>query len=124
MYQKVLVEALIQDGQRLVDALEHRRFPMIAAVWYGHPETYWMLAIVSTAVDRTGPLVGYQRIQRALQSVKPEKLDLTDITLISPRSQEFENIRSLVSAPKRSGRPVASGDMRSVALADAYVYRM
>ena len=124
MYKKVLVEDLINDGRLLVEALERTRFPITAAVWYDFPEMPWMLVIVSTVVDQTGPMAAYGRVQRALQTVKPVQLALSDISLISPRSPEFENLRSLISTPGRLGQSAASGQTRSLIFEDAYVYRM
>jgi hypothetical protein len=124
MYKKVLVEDLIRDGNLLVESLERNRFPMTAAVWYDFPEAPWMLVIVSTAVDQIGPMAAYGRVQRALQAVKPVQLSLSDISLMSPRSQEFENLRSLISTPGRLRHSAASGQPRSLAFEDAYVYRM
>jgi hypothetical protein len=123
MYKKVLVEDLIKDGNLLVESLERNRFPMTAAVWYDFPEAPWMLVIVSTAIDQIGPLAAYRRVQRALQAVKPAQLALSDISLMSPRSQEFENLRSLIFTPGRE-HSAASGQTRSLVFEDAYVYRM
>ena len=120
MYQKVLLEDLKEDGRLLVEALERNRFPITAAVWHDYPEAQWRLVIVSTAVDSIGPMAAYSRVQRALQSVEPSELTLSDISLLSPRSQEFQNLRSLVSAPGRHG----PGRTREVVFEDAYVYRM
>ncbi len=124
MYKKVLVEDLIKDGKLLVEALERNRFPITAAVWYDFPEMPWMLVIVSTAVDQIGPMAAYGRVQRALQTVKSAQLALSDISLMSPQSQEFENLRSLISTPGRLGQSTASGPARGLVFEDAYVYRM
>ena len=124
MYKKVLVEDLIKDGRLLVAALDRNRFPITAAVWYDFPETQWMLAIVSPAVDQIGPMAAYGRVQRALQTVQPSQLALSDISLISPLSQEFQNMRLLISTPGRLGHSAASRRTRSLIFEDAYIYRM
>jgi hypothetical protein len=82
MHKKILVEDLIKEGKLLVEALERIRFPITAAVWYDFPETQWMLVIVSPVVDKIGPMAAYGRIQRALQTVQPSRLVLSDISLI------------------------------------------
>jgi hypothetical protein len=114
MYKKILVEDLIKEGKLLVEALERIRFPITAAVWYDFPETQWMLVIVSPVVDRIGPMAAYGRIQRALQTVQPSRLVLSDISLMSPLGQEFQNLRSLVSAPARFGHSAATGRTRNL----------
>ena|ERR1700693_738918 len=124
MYKKVLVEDLIKDGRLLVEALERNRFPITAAVWYDFPETQWMLVIVSPAVDQIGPMAAYGRVQRALQTVKPSLLSLSDVSLMSPVSQEFENLRLLLPSPGHLRHSAASGRTRSLVFEDTYVYRM
>jgi hypothetical protein len=124
MYQKILVEELKADGRLLVEALKRNRFPVTAAAWYDFPEAQWRLVVVSPAVDLMGPMAAYSRVQRALQSVEPSELTLSDISLLSPRSQEFQNLRSLVSAPGRHGRSAATGRTRNLVFDDAYVYQM
>jgi hypothetical protein len=120
MHKKVLVDDLIKEGKLLVEALERSRFPITAAVWYDFPEAQWMLVIASPAVDQIGPMAAYSRVQRALKTVQPSWLTLSDISLMSPLSQEVQNLRSLVSAPGRHG----PGLTRNVVFEDAYVYRM
>jgi hypothetical protein len=124
MYKKVLVEDLIKDGRLLVEALERSRFPLTAAVWYDVPESHWMLAIVSSAIDKNGPMAAYSRVQRVLQTIQPSRLTLSDISLMSPLSPEFENLRLLLSPPGRLRHVAATPRARSLAFEDAYVYRL
>jgi hypothetical protein len=124
MYKKVLVEDLINDGRLLVEALDRNRFPITAAVWYDFPEAQWMLVIASPIVDQVGPMAAYTRVQRVLQTVQSSRLTLSDISLISPLSQEFQNLRLLLTTPGRLGRSAASGGARTLVFEDAYVYRM
>lgn len=117
MLKKILVAELIEDGHALLQALKRNRFPISAAAWYDFPEAEWRLVIVTTAVDRHGPMAAYGRVLRALQTFQPKALTLSDVTVVSPLSQEFRNLRTLAST---SGRSSA----RSVAFDDAYVYQL
>jgi hypothetical protein len=100
--------------------LERNRFPIAAAVWYDFPETQWRLVIVSRAIDQIGPMAAYSRVQRVLRTVRPSQLALSDISLMSPLSQEVQNLRSLVSTPGRHGPGLA----RNIVIEEAYIYRM
>jgi hypothetical protein len=102
MYKKTLVEELIEEGNVLLQALKRNRFPITAAAWYDFPESEWRLVIVTTSVDQQGPMAAYGRVQRALQTFQPSRLTLSVVTLISPLSREFPNLRALVSAPGRA----------------------
>jgi hypothetical protein len=93
---------LIEDGNALLQALKRNRFPITAAAWYDFPESEWRLVIVTTAVDQNGPMAAYGRVQRALQTFNPSGLTLSDISLISPLSREFHNLKPLVSAAGRA----------------------
>jgi hypothetical protein len=124
MFKKVLVTELIEDGKALLQALIRNRFPMTGAVWYDFPEADWRLVIVSSAVDQSGPMAAYARVQRALQSFQPSRLTLSDITLIGPSSQEFQNLRGLLAVPGRFGHPPAGAHVRNVMFEDAYVYQL
>ena len=126
MYKKVLVDEMIEDGNTLLQALKRNRLPIAAAAWYDIPESGWSLVIVSSAVDRKGPLAAYTRVQRALQAVQPSRLTLSDVTLTSPQSlsQDFQNLRPLLTAPRRGGRPSAPRPSRNLVFDDAYVYQV
>jgi hypothetical protein len=122
MFKKVLVADLIEDGSELLEALKRARFPIAAAVWYDVPELEWRLVIVTTAVDRNGPMAAYGKVQRALQSFPARRLALSDVMLISPHSPDFQNLQMLLSTPGRFGQAPATGRARNISFEDAYIY--
>ena len=64
MYKKILVSELIDEGQRLLEALRRQRFPVVAALWSYIPESLeWRLILVTPTVEHTGPMAAYTRVQ-------------------------------------------------------------
>ena len=116
---------LILDGQKLVEALLRNRFPIVSALWFYYNESLeWRLVIVSPSVDQVGPLAAYGRVQRVLAGSKPSRLTLTDIALMSPQSQDYQNLRALVSSPGRIRTGMPAGSLNNVIFDDTYVYQL
>jgi hypothetical protein len=98
MYQKILVRELLSEGQQLLEALRRNRFVITAAFWhYFSEDLEWRLVIVSPAVDRSGPLAAYGRVRRAVQSINPTHLSLSDVTLIGPNDEAYPALRPTIS---------------------------
>lgn len=126
MYKRVLVSDLLAEGQRLLEALARNRFPMVAALWSYFPESMeWRLVIVSPVVDRIGPLRAYRRIHRVLATTKPSLLTLSDIAAFGSASQDYKNLRPMISSP---GRLITGTEVNPiqppVVAEDAYVYQL
>lgn len=126
MYKKVLVSELIEEGQRLLEALRRNRFPITSALWHYIPDSLeWRLVVVSTAVDQNGPMASYGRVQRALGIISPMRLALSDIALISPNSQEYQALRQVVGAPGCfTGTVPAAPVLHNVVFEDDYIYQL
>jgi hypothetical protein len=125
MYKKILVSELISEGHRLLEALKRQRFAVFAAVWYYVPESMeWRLVIVAPSVDHSGPMAAYTRVQRVLASINASYLTLTDISVISPTSQQFENLRAIISNPGQFGAGSATGHIHNVVFEDNYIYQL
>lgn len=124
MYKKILVGELIEEGKALVQALKRKRFPMTAAVWYDFPDSEWRLVIASSSVEQKGPLAAYGVVQQALIGLQPEKLTLSDITLISPKGQDFQNLQSVLSIPSRSRHSVLAGHSPNLVFENAHIYTL
>lgn len=126
MYKKVLVSELIDEGQRLLETLRRNRFPITSALWHYIPDSLeWRLVIVSSAVEHSGPMAAYGRVQRALGSIDVLRVALSDIVLIGPNSQEYQALRQVVGAPGRfSGTVPLAPPLHNVVFEDDYVYRV
>ena len=126
MYKRILVNDLLVEGQRLLEALARNRFPVVAALWNYFPESMeWRLVIVSPVVDRDGPLRAYRRIGRVLATTNPSHLTVTDIAAVGPASQDFRNLQAIISSP---GRLITGTEVNRiqppVVAEDAYVYQL
>jgi hypothetical protein len=92
-----LVEPEIEDGRKLLDKLDARRFPVSAALWfYSRGKNRWRLLVVSLIADTPGPLKGYARIQKVLAALESTSLSLDDIMLMGKGDPEFRNVKRAV----------------------------
>ena len=118
MLKKILVKELVDEGQRLLEALSRNRFTIKAALWHYFPEaTEWRLVIVLPAVSRLGPLAAHTRVQS-----KPTYLTLTDIALMSPLSPEYRELRRELAKGGFGAGPATVPTSR-VVFEDGYVYQ-
>jgi len=124
MYKTTLVKGLIAEGESLVRALEKRRFPLAAAFWYYPRERMtWRLYVVTSAVERQGTANVYKRIQDALAGIHAESLLLDDISVISPSSSQFNELRLEFSGMTRLPRHSMPIPEKDVLTEDAYICR-
>src|SRR5258708_379437 len=84
MVKEALVERTVDQGRRLVEALDQADFPVVAALWSFLPEEEeWRLLIASPRVNELGPLAAYTTIQDALIKRRIDLL-LHHISAVSP----------------------------------------
>lgn len=115
---------MVEEGEMLVQALEKQRFPIAAAFWYYAPERMtWRLFIATGAIDRRGPIHAYTRIQRALKEMGGVSLSLDDISVVSPSSRQFDELRLKMEGMPRVAPHATPRPPKEVVFEDAYVYR-
>ena len=126
MYKKVLVSELVDEGQRLLQALKRNRFPIASALWHYIPDSSeWRLVIASSAVEQNGPMAAYGRVQRALGLISALRLALSDIALVSPNSEDYQALLQMVGAPGRfAGTVPVTPAVRNIVFEDDYVYQL
>jgi hypothetical protein len=99
MYKTILVKELIEDGERLVQELDRRHFPITAAFWYDSPERdAWNLYIVSEVAHQPGPLEAYMQIRQAMAALNGLSLSLDDIVVLSEDSRRPLSVMSETDA--------------------------
>jgi hypothetical protein len=93
MDQEALVDRDIEEGRRLVQALDLAGFPVIAAFWSFLPEEGdWRLLIASPNVREQGPRKTYKAIQDVrLQSNIP--ISLHRVTVVDPDEALVADLR-------------------------------
>jgi len=129
MYKTLLVDDLIDEGAKLIERLEARRFRIAAAYWYYLEDLErWRLVIVfSSLVDRDGPLRAYTLIEDALKEMQPKELSLFDISVMGLNDYQFRDMRSRVGqsvqVSNRTHRPWPRSLNPSRRGDDTYIYR-
>lgn len=122
MYKTVLVDADIDDGRRVVAALEKAGLKMTAAFWF-HPEDEdeWNLVIISPDVEEKGPRRVYEDVRDLLMNMKtntprPERFWWDRIKIIGPSTLIYRRVK------QHSG--LRFGPVREGPALDAYIYKM
>jgi hypothetical protein len=126
MDKTALVEPYIEDGRRLIDALERAEFPISAALWYYFPESDdWRLVVASSLVDRLGPLQAYNQVQKVLATLPPDfSLSLKEISVVSPKRPLIQTLKGVVHVgPNEHGRRLRQSTIDGQFVEDAYIYR-
>jgi len=119
---KVLVRERIDDGRRLLEALDAKRFPVDAAFWWHHEDSNRWRLVILTPVEEKGPLKAIQRIHRVFDSLNPPaSFDLEHTWALSKSSPEFKRMVTLGGLGGLG--PVKGKTRESDDYSDAYIYR-
>jgi hypothetical protein len=125
MDKAALVDRDIDDGRRLVQALDQADFPVVAALWYFYPEEEWRLLIASPKVGELGPRGAYAVIQQVLiKSGVP--LPLYRVAAVNPDEPLITELRIFVgtdAAPHIGSIYLQSEVIGEMYVEGAYVYR-
>jgi hypothetical protein len=71
MGQEVLVKDQTDGGQKLIDQLVVRGFPLTAAFWMRRDDDFrWYLYIVTPMVESRGPFEVYRQIRAAIETCR------------------------------------------------------
>jgi len=117
--KKTLVSELIVDGAKLLTELDKGKFPVDAMFWVELPERdYWRLVIASPIAGAQGPKATYSRVSEILRGMTTAGLDLSEISVFDPVSEQF---RDLLSVAERSNLLAAGSSW--VVFNEAVVYR-
>jgi len=123
MYKTVLVKEMIEDGIKLLKALDDRGVHVRAAAWFDDPEKMaWKLVIVTSVASSPGPLDAYLQIQQAMSGLDL-KIALDDITVMSPTSRKFEEFKRTMEGVTKGALLHPKRPSEGVVFDDAYVYR-
>src|SRR2546425_4358232 len=102
----ILVRLPIDEGRKLVDALEDSGIPLKAAFWlYFDEADVWRLVVASPLVDKEGPLRVYERIQEVLKKLAETiPIQLSEISAFSPNDGIVKPLR--IALDKRDNSEV------------------
>jgi len=118
-----LVESLIDDGQKLVEALSLHGFEVAAAFWLKASEDgKWNFYIVSPAVDAEGIAKAYRRLHPLVRAMpQPFFIDPLDIRLIGPTNPIARDVMAIPDVRRLRWNGKWLGN---VSIDDAYLYAM
>jgi hypothetical protein len=119
MVKTKLVEELINDGAELLHELDRNNFPVESMFWvHLQDQDYWRLVIASTIVAEQDNVPPYRRLDEIMRGIEFAGISLEDISLLDPKSQQFQSFLSVVNASSR----LAAGK-EWLKFEDAVVYR-
>lgn len=127
MDKTALVEKDVEEGKRLIEALDNAGFQVHAVLWFYLAESdEWRFVVASPLVERKGPKEAYAFVQAVLaQLLPPSGISLEEISVVSP---EYDLIRLLKVAiqtgPGISGIRFTRNTINNTFIEDAYIYRM
>ena len=123
-----LIGVNIEDGERLLRALDEANLDIYAALWFYLSESdLWRFIVASPLVDKEGPREVYALIQSELSKLTPP---LSEISLknISVMGLEDDLIKILRVGIPRHERPGGFWFVRNVIdnvfIEAAYIYRI
>lgn len=101
MATDVLVDRLLQDGRRYLDALKNAHFDVTAAFWVrSGDDDRWRLYIASRTVDQKRTSAAYSEALAVFQSIEELGFDVSDVRLVAtddPIAREFIQFRDSFS---------------------------
>ncbi|MBE9141643.1 hypothetical protein [Planktothrix mougeotii] len=128
MATATLVNQEIEEGQRLIDALNDANVSVHSALWlYSSESETWHLMIALPMYDDVGSLKTYEKILSVFREVKPDlKIDWTAIVAVSPND---ELILGLSQEQQHwnidlSGRRMTNNIVNRMLIEDAYIYQI
>ncbi|MBI4482432.1 MAG: hypothetical protein HY652_06025 [Acidobacteria bacterium] len=124
MAKEALVEADIDIGRAVVEALDNAGVKVTAALWfYASERGEWLLVLAMPLVDTGGPRQAYTAIQRELRKVP--SVPVIQISAVSPKEPLIKVLRKLVRTGHQiSGMRLTGNAIDNVYIEDAYIYRV
>lgn len=125
MAKKVLVDADVKLGDKILTSLDAAKFPVSVAVWVLTEEDGWKLIIGTSLYEKEGPLEAYGKLIIALRKNDPESRDFDDVQLKPTRDPFIRELRRLFGKTASvKGMRLGGHHIGDVWLDDAIVYRI
>ena len=126
MATQALVDRRIDDGERLLEALDAASLQVPVALWLFTSEWgEWRLTLASPLVDQVGPREVYRQVQRILANMPDLKLRLDQTWVVGLANPLIAALRSAIRiGPENSGVRLTSNVLNGIFVEDAYVYRL
>ena len=116
----------IEDGRRLVKALDESRFELTGALWFYFGDSReWVLLLVSRKVDTAGPARCYRKIQSVIEKMPRDfGLSLSRISVVSPTDSLIRLLRKAIHVEGISRMRFTRNTINGVFIEDALIYRL
>jgi hypothetical protein len=125
MAKKVLVDADVQLGEKILASLDAAKFPISVALWTLTEEDGWKFVIGTPLYGKEGPGEAHRRLIVALRRDDPESRDFDDVQLKTNRDPFVRELRRLFGkAASVKGMRLGGRYIGGVWLDDAVVYRV
>ena len=126
MVPTTLVDAKIDDGEKLIKRLVATGTPVRAAYWlYDAERGPAKLHIVSPIVDQEGSTAMYRRIRSALSSLEFTKLSVDEMAARGTKDPLLPFLdRNVHVAANPDGTRVTNTWYRDTVIDDMYIYRL
>jgi hypothetical protein len=127
MDKKILVETNIEEGKKLVDALDRSKFTLSGALWFYYSKVdEWRLLLVSPLVDVIGPRKAYTIIQNVIEDLRPVSISIIDISVLSPKNSLVQLLRIAIRTDPKAISQIrfTQNTISNVFLEDALIYRL
>jgi hypothetical protein len=128
MATTTLVSQEIEEGQRLIDALNEANLSIDSALWiYSSESETWELMLTSPTCDREGSLPAYREILSVFREVEPKlKIDWTSLTVVSPKNEFIKGLRQLQLNwhIDLTGKRLVNNVVKEFLIEDGYVYQI
>ena len=128
MATATLLNYELEEGQRLIDALNLAGLSTDSALWiYSSDSESWHLMLTSEICDRENTLKACKEILTVLRDVQPElKIDWTSLIAVSPKHELIEDLRQSQLQWHRnlSGRRLTDNMVNGVRVNDSYIYQI
>ncbi|OCR00321.1 hypothetical protein BCD67_25310 [Oscillatoriales cyanobacterium USR001] len=123
-----LVDQEIQDGKRLIDALNQAGLSVNSALWLYLPEKEtWRLMLTSPIFDKEGSLKTYKEIISVFGKVQPElKINWMNLVAVSPQHKLIQGLRKLQKDWNFNllGKRLTNNTVNHIYVDDAYIYQI
>jgi uncharacterized protein YbjQ (UPF0145 family) len=128
MDTNLLVKNIINDGKKLVEALDKTTMQISSAFWY-YEEDYkrWKLILASNTVNKEGYIKAYDIVLQILEDSKDTiEIPFESISIIAPQ----DSLNILFSSAIHTGNDAIVGirlsdsAINGIFIDDAYLYRV
>lgn len=127
MDKEILVEANIEEGRKLIQALDASKFTLNGALWFYYPKlSEWRLLLVSPLVDKIGPRKSYMIIQRVIEDLRPANISIINISVMSPKNNLVQLLRVAIRTNPNAVSQIrfTHTTINNVFIEDALIYRL